>query len=148
MIRKKTQRLSFAQLQVKSCNNTAHWLHKVNDIEENRKRNKEISKIRAQLERPFAIIKSKWEHARARYIGIFRNEVHLLQISVAYNLRRAYSLATDKGFHRVVRLLAEIDGSSLRYDTKACTRCSNSWQKFSGDRSMLSLYGLKLVIVV
>ncbi len=62
--------------------------------EEDRKRNKEISKIRAQVERPFAIIKSKWGHARARYIGLFRNEVHLLLISMAYNLRRACSLAT------------------------------------------------------
>ena len=61
--------------------------------EEDRKRNKEISKIRAQVKRPFAIIKSKWGHARARYIEFFRNEVHLLLISMAYNLRRACSLA-------------------------------------------------------
>ncbi len=32
MIRKRTQQLSFAQLQVKNCINTAHWLHKINDI--------------------------------------------------------------------------------------------------------------------
>ncbi len=32
MIRRKTQQLSFTQLQVKNCINTAHWLHKVNDI--------------------------------------------------------------------------------------------------------------------
>ena len=35
---------------------------------EDRKRNKEISKIRTRVKRPFAIIMSKWGHARARYI--------------------------------------------------------------------------------
>ena len=61
--------------------------------DDDKKRNKQISKIRAQVERPFAIIKSKWGHARARYVGLFRNKVHLLLISMAYNLRRACSLA-------------------------------------------------------
>jgi len=32
MIRKKSNQLSFAQLQVKNCINTAHWLHKVNEL--------------------------------------------------------------------------------------------------------------------
>ena len=61
--------------------------------QEDKRRNKRISKVRAQVERPFAIIKTKWGHARARYIGLFRNEVHLLLISMAYNLRRTCSLS-------------------------------------------------------
>lgn len=61
--------------------------------DDDRKRNKHLSKIRAQVERHFAVIKSKWGHARDRYIGLFRNKVHLLLISMVYNLRRACSLA-------------------------------------------------------
>jgi len=61
--------------------------------QEDKRRNKRISKVRAQVERPFAIIKSKWGHARARYIGLFRNEVHFLLIAMAYNLRRVCSLS-------------------------------------------------------
>ena len=64
--------------------------------EEDKKRNKEISKIRSQVERPFAIIKSKWGHRRARYIGTFKNKVHLILIAIAYNLRRACSLAVAR----------------------------------------------------
>ena len=60
---------------------------------EDRRRNRLISKIRAQAERPFAIIKSKWGPARARYIGLFKNEVHCLLISMAYNIRRVCSLS-------------------------------------------------------
>jgi len=56
-------------------------------------RNKKLSKIRAQVERPFGIIKSKWGHNRARYLSLFRNKVHLLLIFIAYNMRRAYSLS-------------------------------------------------------
>lgn len=56
-------------------------------------RNKKLSKIRAQVERPFGIIKSKWGYNRARYLGLFRNRVHLLLIFIAYNIRRAYSLS-------------------------------------------------------
>ncbi|OPL16293.1 MAG: hypothetical protein AVO38_08050 [delta proteobacterium ML8_D] len=55
-------------------------------------RNKKLSKIRAQVESPFGIIKFKWGHNRARYLGLFRNKVHLLLIFIAYNMRRAYSL--------------------------------------------------------
>jgi len=61
--------------------------------EEEKKRNKEISKIRSQVERPFAIIKSKWGHVRARYIGLFKNKVHLCLIAISYNLRRLCALA-------------------------------------------------------
>ncbi len=32
MIREKSSQLSFAQLQIKNGINTAHWLHKVNDL--------------------------------------------------------------------------------------------------------------------
>lgn len=32
MIQKKTQQMSFTRLRVKNCINTAHLLHKVNDI--------------------------------------------------------------------------------------------------------------------
>ena len=61
--------------------------------ESDKARNKRLSKIRAQVERPFGIIKSKWGHNRARYLGLFRNKVHLLLIFIAYNMRRACSLS-------------------------------------------------------
>jgi IS5 family transposase len=61
--------------------------------ESDKARNKRLSRIRAQVERPFGIIKSKWGHNRARYLGLFRNKVHLLLIFIAYNMRRAYSLS-------------------------------------------------------
>jgi len=59
---------------------------------EDKERNKVIAKIRANVERPFAIIKSKWGHMRARYFDQFRNEVHLYLLCIAYNMRRAYAL--------------------------------------------------------
>jgi IS5 family transposase len=61
--------------------------------ESDKARNKSLYKIRAQVERPFGIIKSKWGHNRARYLGLFRNKVHLLLIFIAYNMRLAYSLS-------------------------------------------------------
>ena len=63
--------------------------------ESDRARNRELSRVRAEVERPFAIIKAKWGHVRARYIGLFRNKVHFLLLSTAYNIRRACTLLLD-----------------------------------------------------
>jgi len=60
--------------------------------QEDKEWNKAISRIRANIERPFAIIKSKWGHMRARYFDLFRNEAHLFFLCIAYNMRRAYAL--------------------------------------------------------
>ena len=61
--------------------------------DEERERNKLIAKIRASVERSFAIIKSKWGHSRARYVGIVKNKIHFTLIAIAYNLRRLCALS-------------------------------------------------------
>lgn len=60
--------------------------------ERDKKWNKMISKVRSNVERPFAIIKSKWGHARARYFDLCRNEAHVFFIFIAYNIRRACTI--------------------------------------------------------
>ncbi len=80
---------------------------------EDRLRNKKISRIRAQVERPFAIIKSKWGHARARYIGLFRNEVHVHLISPTI-CDESVPLPLYKVFIGVVRLCEDRTEKMLR----------------------------------
>ncbi len=71
----------------------ATWGQRGNPLfKEDKERNKVIAKMRANVERPFAIIKSKWGHIRARYFDQFRNEIHLYLLCIAYNMRRAYAL--------------------------------------------------------
>lgn len=59
-----------------------------------RRRNKLISPIRAQVETIFAIAKRRMGLARARYVGLSKNTAHFLLLAIAYNMRRAAAIAT------------------------------------------------------
>lgn len=56
-------------------------------------RNKLISPIRSRVETTFAIFKRHMGFRRGRYIGLAKNQAHLLFVALAYNLRRASVLA-------------------------------------------------------
>lgn len=58
-----------------------------------RARNRQIAKIRCRVETVFAIFKKHMGYRRVRYIGLAKNQVQLLLLAFAYNLRRATVLA-------------------------------------------------------
>ena len=41
----------------------------------------------------FAVLKRRMGYARARYIGLLKNQAHFLLLALAYNMRRASALA-------------------------------------------------------
>jgi IS5 family transposase len=57
-----------------------------------RRRNKALAPIRAEVETTFAILKRRMDFARARYIGLTKNTAHFLLLAIAYNMRRAAAL--------------------------------------------------------
>lgn len=57
------------------------------------RRNRLIAPIRAGVERVFAVWKRCWGYERVRYLGLARNQTHLSLICIAYNIRKAASLA-------------------------------------------------------
>lgn len=54
-----------------------------------RRKNKAIARIRCRVETVFAIFKKHMGYRRVRYIGLRKNQVQLLLLAFAYNLRRA-----------------------------------------------------------
>lgn len=56
--------------------------------EEEKERNKKLSKIRSKVERVFGIFSLHLRRARARYVGLLRNEIHLFLTCFTYNLLR------------------------------------------------------------
>jgi IS5 family transposase len=58
-----------------------------------RRRNRQIAKIRCRVETVFAIFKKHMGYRRVRYIGLAKNQAQLLLLAFAYNLRRAAVLA-------------------------------------------------------
>ena len=58
-----------------------------------RRRNALISRVRAQVETVFATLKRRMAYTRVRYVGLAKNQAHLLLLALAYNLRRAAALA-------------------------------------------------------
>lgn len=58
-----------------------------------KRRNALIAPIRASVETVFATLKRRMGHTKARYLGLAKNEAHLLLLALAYNLRRATALA-------------------------------------------------------
>lgn len=56
-----------------------------------KKRNKQKSKIRCNVERFFAVLKNQYR-SRVRYLGRMKNKEHLFSLGLAYNLERAVSL--------------------------------------------------------
>jgi transposase, IS5 family len=59
-----------------------------------RARNREIAKVRCQVERTFAILKQWYGFARVRYRSLARNALQLQLLCSAMNLRRALVLTT------------------------------------------------------
>lgn len=58
-----------------------------------RRHNRLIAPIRAQVEGVFATLKRWMGFARTRYIGLVKNTAHLRLLALAYNMRRALKLA-------------------------------------------------------
>lgn len=58
-----------------------------------RQRNKQIASIRCRVETVFATFKKHMGYRRVRYIGLIKNQVQLLLLAFAYNLKRATALA-------------------------------------------------------
>lgn len=52
-------------------------------------RNRMISKVRAAVERPFAVFKERYRLRRMRFFNHLSNHIHMLLAGCAYNLRRA-----------------------------------------------------------
>jgi IS5 family transposase len=57
-----------------------------------RRRNALIMPIRARVETVFATLKRRMGYRRVRYVGLVKNEAHLLLLAMAYNMRRAAAL--------------------------------------------------------
>ena len=55
-------------------------------------RNHWLAKIRGAVERKFAVMKEGYRCRRVRYRGLLKNQLHLLLICFAMNLRRAHAL--------------------------------------------------------
>lgn len=58
-----------------------------------RRRNRLISPIRAEVETVFAVLKRRMGYARVRYLGLAKNAAHFQLLAIAYNMRRAAALA-------------------------------------------------------
>ena len=59
---------------------------------EGRARNRAIGKLRAPVERTFAILKRWYSYRRVRYRSLVRNTLQLQLLALALNLRRALAL--------------------------------------------------------
>jgi IS5 family transposase len=57
-----------------------------------KQRNKLISRVRAAVERPFAVFKEQYGLRRMRFFNMARNRVHVMLTCCAYNLRRAVAV--------------------------------------------------------
>lgn len=57
-----------------------------------KRRNRLIARIRAAVERPFAVMKEHYGLRRMRFFSMARNKVHVILVCCAYNLRRAATI--------------------------------------------------------
>jgi IS5 family transposase len=57
-----------------------------------RRHNRLIAPIRAEVETVFAVLKRRMGYARVRYRGLLKNTAHLFLLTLAYNIRRAAAL--------------------------------------------------------
>ncbi|MFI5105969.1 MAG: transposase [Terriglobales bacterium] len=55
-------------------------------------RNRRLARIRGAVERKFAVLKEHYRCRRVRYRGLLKNQLHLLLICFAMNLKRAHVL--------------------------------------------------------
>ena len=56
-----------------------------------KRRNKKIARVRAQVEHPFQVIKTQWGHGKVRDRGIAKNAAQLHLLFALVNLRRCRS---------------------------------------------------------
>jgi IS5 family transposase len=54
-----------------------------------KRHNRLIGAIRAAVETVFATLKRRMGYTRVRYVGLVKNEAHLVLLALAYNIRRA-----------------------------------------------------------
>jgi len=66
-----------------------------------KRRNQLIAKVRAAVERPFAVFKEQYRMRRMRFYNLLRNRVQIVLACCAYNLRRAASALTPPKEHAV-----------------------------------------------
>ena len=57
-----------------------------------KRHNKLISPIRAEVETVFAVVKRRMDYTRVRYRGLTKNAAHFLILAIAYNMRRVAAL--------------------------------------------------------
>lgn len=57
-----------------------------------RRHNRLIASLRAEVETVFAVLKRRMGYTRARYLGLAKNTAHFLLLATAYNIRRAAAL--------------------------------------------------------
>ena len=57
-----------------------------------KRRNKMIARVRAAVERPFAVFKEHYRLRRMRFYTLMRNRVQVVLACCCYNLRRAVSV--------------------------------------------------------
>lgn len=62
--------------------------------ERQKRRNRMIAKVRAAVERPFAVFKERYGLRRMRFFNHLSNHIHMLLAGCAYNLRRAAAVAS------------------------------------------------------
>ena len=61
-----------------------------------KKRNRLIAPIRAEVETIFAILKRRMAYRGVHYIGLVKNAAYLLLLAIAYNMRRAADIAAPR----------------------------------------------------
>jgi IS5 family transposase len=54
-----------------------------------KRHNRLIGPVRAAVETVFATLKRRMAYTRVRYVGLVKNEAHLVLLALAYNIRRA-----------------------------------------------------------
>ena len=60
-----------------------------------KKKNKQKSKIRNAVERPFAHFKNLYQFTIVRYVNLERNDLHFTFLCMIYNIRRGIALSND-----------------------------------------------------
>jgi IS5 family transposase len=62
-----------------------------------KKRNKQKSRVRNAVERPFAHFHNIYGYCRARYVNLGRNDLHFTFLCMIHNIRRGISLSSPGG---------------------------------------------------
>jgi len=62
-----------------------------------KKRNKQKSRVRNAVERPFAHFRNLYGYCRARYVNMGRNDLHFTFLCMIYNIRRGIALSVPGG---------------------------------------------------